>query len=207
MKIRTALTLRYTCITAAVFLVFITAIYYVSEHSRSNAFFRNLKSEAITKAHLFLNNQVDAETMQSIYLNNKKFIDEVEVARLRHRLPDVIPRRLTKRHHKGNSENDRAHPPKERNRLLHRGLPRSRHHLYFRRQGLHRYRRCLRRLRICQAGNPERDTCPITVQRTDRADYCRLPPCPERIDTHQKHRERSGEHNRLTNQQTPACQE
>ena len=80
MKIRTALTLRYTCITAAVFLVFITAIYYVSEHSRSNAFFRNLKSEAITKAHLFLNNQVDAETMQSIYLNNKKFIDEVEVA-------------------------------------------------------------------------------------------------------------------------------
>lgn len=79
MKIRTALTLRYTCITAAVFLVFITAIYYVSEHSRSNAFFRNLKSEAITKAHLFLNNQVDAETMQSIYLNNKKFIDEVEV--------------------------------------------------------------------------------------------------------------------------------
>ena len=56
MKIRTALTLRYTCITAAVFLVFITAIYYVSEHSRSNAFFRNLKSEAITKAHLFLNN-------------------------------------------------------------------------------------------------------------------------------------------------------
>ena len=69
MKIRTALTLRYTCITAAVFLVFITAIYYVSEHSRSNAFFRNLKSEAITKAHLFLNNQVDAETMQSIYLN------------------------------------------------------------------------------------------------------------------------------------------
>lgn len=80
MKIRTALTLRYTCITAAVFLVFITAIYCVNEHSRSSAFFRNLKSEAITKAHLFLNNQADAATMQSIYLNNKKFIDEVEVA-------------------------------------------------------------------------------------------------------------------------------
>ena len=80
MKIRTALTLRYTCITAAVFLLFITTIYCVNEHSRSSAFFRNLKSEAITKAHLFLNNQVDAATMQSIYLNNKKFIDEVEVA-------------------------------------------------------------------------------------------------------------------------------
>ena len=56
------------------------AVYYVSEHSRSNAFFRNLQSEAITKAHLFLKDQVDAKTMQSIYLNNQKFINEVEVA-------------------------------------------------------------------------------------------------------------------------------
>ena len=67
-------------LTAAVFFVFVMAVYYVSEHSRSNAFFRNLQSEAITKAHLFLKNQVDAKTMQSIYLNNQKFIDEVEVA-------------------------------------------------------------------------------------------------------------------------------
>lgn len=80
MKIRTTLTLQYAGLTAAVFLVFVIAVYYVSEHSRSNAFFRNLQSEAITKAHLFLNNQVDAETMQSIYLNNQKFINEVEVA-------------------------------------------------------------------------------------------------------------------------------
>ncbi|MDR0961465.1 MAG: HAMP domain-containing histidine kinase [Mediterranea sp.] len=80
MKIRTALTLRYAGITAAVFLLFVTTVYYVSEQSRSNTFFRDLKSEAVTKAHLFLNNQVDAETMQSIYLNNTKFIDEVEVA-------------------------------------------------------------------------------------------------------------------------------
>lgn len=42
--------------------------------------FHDLKSEAVTKAHLFLQNQVDAQTMQSIYLNNKKFINEVEVA-------------------------------------------------------------------------------------------------------------------------------
>lgn len=80
MKIRTTLTLQYAGLTAAVFLVFVIAVYYVSEHSRSSAFFRNLQSEAITKAHLFLNNQVDAETMQSIYLNNQKFINEVEVA-------------------------------------------------------------------------------------------------------------------------------
>ena len=80
MKIRTTLTLQYAGLTAAVFFIFVIAVYYVSEHSRSNAFFRNLQSEAITKAHLFLKNQVDAQTMQSIYLNNQKFIDEVEVA-------------------------------------------------------------------------------------------------------------------------------
>ena len=55
-------------------------IYLVSEHTRSRTFFHDLKSEAVTKAHLFLQNQVDAQTMQSIYLNNKKFINEVEVA-------------------------------------------------------------------------------------------------------------------------------
>ena len=80
MKIRTTLTLQYAGLTAAVFFVFVMAVYYVSEHSRSNAFFRNLQSEAITKAHLFLKDQVDAKTMQSIYLNNLKFINEVEVA-------------------------------------------------------------------------------------------------------------------------------
>ncbi len=79
MKIRTTLTLQYAGLTAAVFFVFVMAVYYVSEHSRSNAFFRNLQSEAITKAHLFLKDQVDAKTMQSIYLNNQKFINEVEV--------------------------------------------------------------------------------------------------------------------------------
>lgn len=55
-------------------------IYLVSEHTRSQTFFHDLKSEAVTKAHLFLQNQVDAQTMQSIYLNNRKFINEVEVA-------------------------------------------------------------------------------------------------------------------------------
>lgn len=80
MKIRTSLTIRYTSVTAILFLLFAGTVYYLSERSRSNAFLRDLKSEAITKAHLFLNNQVDAEMMQSIYINNKQFIDEVEVA-------------------------------------------------------------------------------------------------------------------------------
>lgn len=80
MKIRTALTLKNTAATAAVFLVCLTAIYLVSEHTRSRTFFHTLESEAITKAHLFLQNRVDARIMQEIYLNNRTFIDEVEVA-------------------------------------------------------------------------------------------------------------------------------
>lgn len=80
MKIRTALTLKNTCATAAVFLACLTMIYLVSEHTRSKNFFHDLSGEAITKAHLFLRDQVDARTMQSIYLNNRKFINEVEVA-------------------------------------------------------------------------------------------------------------------------------
>ena len=72
MKIKTRLTLQNTVVIATVFLLCMVMIYFISEQTRSRTFFHNLKSEAITKAHLFLKNQVDAQTMQSIYLNNKK---------------------------------------------------------------------------------------------------------------------------------------
>lgn len=80
MKIRTALTLKNTGVTAAILLLCMCMIYIVSEHTRSNTFFHLLKGEAVTKAHLFLQKRVDAPTMQSIYLNNREFINEVEVA-------------------------------------------------------------------------------------------------------------------------------
>lgn len=80
MKIRTTLTLKNTCTTAAVFLLCMVLIYCLSEHTRSRTFFHDLRREAVTKAHLFLQNRVDAKTMQDIYLNNTKFINEVEVA-------------------------------------------------------------------------------------------------------------------------------
>ena len=67
MKIRTALTWKNTVVTATVFLLCMVLIYLVSEHTRSQTFFHDLKSEAVTKAHLFLQNQVDAQTMQSIH--------------------------------------------------------------------------------------------------------------------------------------------
>lgn len=80
MKIRTRLTIRYTAVTAAIFLLSMLFVYLFSEHSRSQTFFRYLQREAVTKAHLFLKNKVDATVLQSIYLNNRAFIDEVEVA-------------------------------------------------------------------------------------------------------------------------------
>lgn len=80
MKIKTSLSLRNAVATATVFLLCLTLIYIISHHNRIHTFSHDLKGEAITKAHLFLNGQVDAATMQSIYLNNKTFIDEVEVA-------------------------------------------------------------------------------------------------------------------------------
>lgn len=80
MKIRTALTLKNTGVIAVVFLLCMALICLVSERIRSDTFSHTLKSEAVTKAHLFLQNRVDAGVMQSIYSNNKKFINEVEVA-------------------------------------------------------------------------------------------------------------------------------
>ncbi|MCC8088990.1 MAG: HAMP domain-containing histidine kinase [Rikenellaceae bacterium] len=80
MKIRTKLTLKYTGITAAVFTVFILSVYLFSGTNRDTLYYRNLKQEAITKADLFLTGKVDAATMQEVYHNNRRFIDEVEVA-------------------------------------------------------------------------------------------------------------------------------
>ena len=80
MKIKSSLTLRNALATATVFLLCLSLVYIISRHNRFQTFSHDLKGEAITKAHLFLNGQVDAATMQSIYLNNKSFINEVEVA-------------------------------------------------------------------------------------------------------------------------------
>lgn len=80
MKIRKKLTLRYTSVTAIILVFILGFIYLFSKDNREREFFRDLKQEAITKANLFLDNRVDDKTMQSIYLNNREFINEVEVA-------------------------------------------------------------------------------------------------------------------------------
>ncbi|HAC21271.1 MAG TPA: two-component sensor histidine kinase, partial [Porphyromonadaceae bacterium] len=80
MKIRTRLTLRYAAVSAILFMAFALMVYFFSEINRRDEFYRDLKREGITKANLFLEKKVDAHTMQSIYLNNREFINEVEVA-------------------------------------------------------------------------------------------------------------------------------
>lgn len=77
---RFILTLKYTAVMSAVLLCSLVIIYVTSDRARHNSFRNTLRSEAITKANLYLENKVDAQTMQHIYLNNTQFINEVEVA-------------------------------------------------------------------------------------------------------------------------------
>lgn len=77
---RILLTLKYTAVMSAVMVLALIVIYVMSDSARRDTFRDTLRSEAITKANLYLENRVDAETMQHIYLNNTQFINEVEVA-------------------------------------------------------------------------------------------------------------------------------
>ena len=77
---RILLTIKYTGLMSAVLIISLFIVYLMSDRSRHTAFRHTLRSEAITKANLFLENKVDVSTMQHIYLNNTQFINEVEVA-------------------------------------------------------------------------------------------------------------------------------
>jgi len=80
MTIRTRLTILFSLITATILLTFATVIYYTARESREKEFYTLLKKEAITKANLFLNASVDKHILQNIYRNNRKILNEVEVA-------------------------------------------------------------------------------------------------------------------------------
>lgn len=80
MKIRNKLTLLFTLITATILYLFAFIIYYTASQDREKEFYNSLKKEAITKANLFFNANVDAKTLQDIYHNNRKVLNEVEVA-------------------------------------------------------------------------------------------------------------------------------
>lgn len=80
MKIRTRLTILFTVITAIILLLFAAIIYLSAKEKRETEFYSLLKKEAITKANLFFNANVDKKILQDIYHNNRKILNEVEVA-------------------------------------------------------------------------------------------------------------------------------
>ena len=80
MKIRTRLTILFTLITATILLAFASVIYFSAKKNREREFYSILKKEAITKANLFFNSEVDTKTLQDIYRNNREILNEVEVA-------------------------------------------------------------------------------------------------------------------------------
>jgi len=80
MKIRTKLAILFTLITTTILLFFASIVYFSVKNDREKEFYVLLKQEAITKANLFLELKVDAQTLQNIYQNNRQTINEVEVA-------------------------------------------------------------------------------------------------------------------------------
>lgn len=80
MKIRTYLTVLFTLITLSLLLSFACIIYFSASQNRETEFYISLEKEAINKANLFFNAQLDAKTLQTIYKNNRAILNEVEVA-------------------------------------------------------------------------------------------------------------------------------
>lgn len=80
MKIQTRLTLFFAVLTSTVLVIFTGVIYYSAEKNREKEFYTLLIKEAVTKANLIFEARVNPEILQDIYRNNRKILDEVEVA-------------------------------------------------------------------------------------------------------------------------------
>lgn len=70
----------FTALAAGILLVFMVIVYFSAYNNRLNEFYNILEKEAITKANLLLETQLDAATLQTIYRNNREILYEVEVA-------------------------------------------------------------------------------------------------------------------------------
>lgn len=80
MKIRTRLTLLFTFLIASLLLVFSLLIYASVSIDRESEFYETLRKEATTKATVLMDVRIDAETLQTLYRNNREILYEVEVA-------------------------------------------------------------------------------------------------------------------------------
>jgi two-component system, OmpR family, sensor histidine kinase ArlS len=79
-KVRTRLTILFTVITGTILMAYAMVIYFSAKENREKEFFSLLEREAITKANLFLNANMEPKILQDIYKNNREILNEVEVA-------------------------------------------------------------------------------------------------------------------------------
>lgn len=80
MKIRIQLTLLFTALAGAILLLFALFIYWSAANDRRNEFFSHLAKEAMTRANVLFDAGIEPETLQTIYLQNREILSEVEVA-------------------------------------------------------------------------------------------------------------------------------
>ncbi|MFB6453930.1 ATP-binding protein [Chitinophaga sp. Hz27] len=80
MKIRTRLTLLFTGIIAALLLLFVAAVYVSYANDREDEYYVNLRQQAITKANLLFDAQIDPQVLQLIYKNSSGSLSQEEVA-------------------------------------------------------------------------------------------------------------------------------
>ncbi|MCH7413202.1 ATP-binding protein [Belliella sp. R4-6] len=80
MNIQQRITSLFTTVSAGILALFMTIVYFSASQNRANEFYNILEKEAITKVNLLLATQLDAETLQTIYKNNREILYEVETA-------------------------------------------------------------------------------------------------------------------------------
>ncbi|MCH7401531.1 ATP-binding protein [Belliella kenyensis] len=80
MNIQQRITILFTAVSAGILAIFMGIVYFSASQNRASEFYNILQKEAITKVNLLTETQLNAETLQTIYRNNREILYEVEAA-------------------------------------------------------------------------------------------------------------------------------
>lgn len=80
MSLKIRLSLLFALLAGSILFLFAMLIYFSAANDRRKEFFNHLQKEALTRANLLLDAEVEAQTLQTIYLSNREILHEVEVA-------------------------------------------------------------------------------------------------------------------------------
>ncbi|MCH7410935.1 HAMP domain-containing histidine kinase [Belliella sp. DSM 111904] len=80
MSIQQRITILFTAVSAGILAIFMGIVYFSASQNRASEFYNILQKEAITKVNLLTETQLNAETLQTIYRNNREILYEVEAA-------------------------------------------------------------------------------------------------------------------------------